>query len=192
MKVRILYFVTLLPSSIQAATWAPRSQLKDIIFSVLSLLPSDCGRGTSRVQSSTAKAPSMLHTSTSALSQSPCLNLVLLFFPAQTPALLPLAAYPFLAVGDCYCIYRELKAVQLRTLNRERAELVAEQWVKMGKVPHTEEFLIRASLTSDMGKGGLGAVHRGCVYVSNNPMQCLGFVGKGQIVAVWMIMPEMS
>jgi len=64
----------------------------------------------------------------------------------KTPALLPLAAYPFLAVGDCYCIYRELKAVQLRTLNRERAELVAEQWVKMGKVPHTEEICERETL----------------------------------------------
>lgn len=71
-----------------------------------------------------------------------CLLCRCLFMPQlnlQTPALLPLAAYPFLAVCDVYCIYRELKAVQLRTLNRERAELVAEQWVKLGKVPPTEE-----------------------------------------------------
>lgn len=62
-----------------------------------------------------------------------------LFGSLQTPALLPLAAYPFLAVCDVYCIYRELKAVQLKSLNRERAELVAEQWVKMGRVPPSEE-----------------------------------------------------
>lgn len=66
-------------------------------------------------------------------------QLNLLYLNLQAPALLPLAAYPFLAVCDVYCIYRELKAVQLRTLNRERAELVAEQWVKLGKVPPTEE-----------------------------------------------------
>lgn len=42
---------------------------------------------------------------------------------------LPLAALPFLAAGDLYSIYRELRSVHLRTMNKERAEILAEQWV---------------------------------------------------------------
>lgn len=55
------------------------------------------------------------------------------------PALLPLMAFPALAVGDLYSIYRELKAVELRTLNRERAEMIVERWVAKGAVPNAAE-----------------------------------------------------
>ena len=43
--------------------------------------------------------------------------------------LLPLIAFPVLSVIDLWCIFRELKATHLRTLNRERAEMVAERWL---------------------------------------------------------------
>ncbi len=48
------------------------------------------------------------------------------FLPAQVRHsvkwrwLLPLCAFPFLAVTDLWCIYNEVKSVQLKTLNRER------------------------------------------------------------------------
>ena len=48
---------------------------------------------------------------------------------------LPLLAFAPLACADLYCIYRELKAVQLKTINRERGEIVAELFVKHRAVP---------------------------------------------------------
>eukprot|EP00882_Tetradesmus_deserticola_P031372 GHRQ01035474.1.p1 GENE.GHRQ01035474.1~~GHRQ01035474.1.p1 ORF type:complete len:440 (+),score=177.05 GHRQ01035474.1:535-1854(+) len=48
--------------------------------------------------------------------------------------LLPLVAFPLCGIGDLFCIYHELKAVQLRSLNRERAEMVAEHWLQQGRV----------------------------------------------------------
>ncbi|KAF6251501.1 vitamin B6 photo-protection and homoeostasis-domain-containing protein [Scenedesmus sp. NREL 46B-D3] len=47
--------------------------------------------------------------------------------------LLPLVAFPLCGVADLFCIYHELKAVQLRSLNRERAEMVAEHWLSQGR-----------------------------------------------------------
>jgi hypothetical protein len=102
----------------------------------------------------------------------------------QFPALLPLCAFPFLAIGDLYAIYRpvkrqacdlggmhplfcmtlqfgwarhghtypacadpppltcccrELKSVQLKTLNTERAEMVTDAWLRTGTVPTAAE-----------------------------------------------------
>jgi len=54
---------------------------------------------------------------------------------ANARLVLPLVAFCPLAATDLYCIYRELKAVQLKTINRERGEIVAELFVKNGKVP---------------------------------------------------------
>jgi hypothetical protein len=54
---------------------------------------------------------------------------------ANARLVLPLIAFCPLAATDLYCIYRELKAVQLKTINRERGEIVAELFVKNGKVP---------------------------------------------------------
>jgi glutamate N-acetyltransferase/amino-acid N-acetyltransferase len=48
--------------------------------------------------------------------------------------LLPLVAFPLCGFADLFCIYHELKAVQLRSLNRERAEMVAEFWLSQGRV----------------------------------------------------------
>ncbi|KAJ9527004.1 hypothetical protein QJQ45_025285, partial [Haematococcus lacustris] len=61
----------------------------------------------------------------------------------KTPALLPLLAFPLLASGDLYSIYRELKSVQLCTLNRERAEIIAAAWLSERRVPLAAEARLR-------------------------------------------------
>lgn len=48
--------------------------------------------------------------------------------------LLPICAFPALAAVDLFCIFQELKATHLRTLNRERAEMVAERWLADGTI----------------------------------------------------------
>eukprot|EP00882_Tetradesmus_deserticola_P029875 GHRQ01033503.1.p1 GENE.GHRQ01033503.1~~GHRQ01033503.1.p1 ORF type:complete len:440 (+),score=220.70 GHRQ01033503.1:535-1854(+) len=60
--------------------------------------------------------------------------------------LLPLVAFPLCGIGDLFCIYHELKAVQLRSLNRERAEMVAEHWLKQGRVPSFRDISSSESL----------------------------------------------
>ena len=52
---------------------------------------------------------------------------------------LPLLALPFLIAGDLFSIYHELKAIQLRTLNKERAELIADTWLASGRIPTAQE-----------------------------------------------------
>lgn len=53
--------------------------------------------------------------------------------------LLPLFAYPILAAADLWSIYNELQAVELKMLNRERSEMLAEQWVATGRAPSAAE-----------------------------------------------------
>ena len=53
--------------------------------------------------------------------------------------LLPLLAFPLLATGDLCSIYRELKSIHLRNLNKERAEIVAEMWLDQGRIPSAAE-----------------------------------------------------
>jgi len=53
--------------------------------------------------------------------------------------LLPLLAFPLLATGDLCSIYRELKSIHLRNLNKERAEIVAEMWLEAGRIPSAAE-----------------------------------------------------
>lgn len=48
---------------------------------------------------------------------------------------LPVIAFGPLAVLDLVCIWKELKAVQLRTINKERAEIIAEMFVKEREIP---------------------------------------------------------
>ena len=60
--------------------------------------------------------------------------------------LLPLALFPLLAAADLSSIFWELKAVELKMLNRERAEMVAERWIKMGKMPLASEISREESL----------------------------------------------
>ena len=52
--------------------------------------------------------------------------------------IIPLVAFIPLATMDLYCIYRELKAVQLTTINKERAEIIADHWINHGSVPGTK------------------------------------------------------
>ena len=53
--------------------------------------------------------------------------------------LLPLLAFPMLATGDLCSIYRELKSIHLRHLNKQRAEIVAEIWLEAGHIPSAAE-----------------------------------------------------
>ena len=52
----------------------------------------------------------------------------------QLRLLLPLLTFPFLVIVDLLCIYQELKATHLSTLNRERAEILAERWLLDGLI----------------------------------------------------------
>lgn len=65
--------------------------------------------------------------------------------------------------GDLTCIWHELKAVQLRTLNRERAEMVIERWMQRGEVPDAAEVRTSACVElGEMGEGGaVGGQGRG-------------------------------
>jgi hypothetical protein len=56
---------------------------------------------------------------------------------------LPLVAFPLLAAGDLVSIYHELKAIHLRSLNHERAELIAAHWLAHRRVPSARQ--VRAS-----------------------------------------------
>lgn len=60
----------------------------------------------------------------------------------QARQLLPLMAFPLLATGDLCSIYRELKSIHLRNLNKERAEIVAEMWLEAGRIPSAAEVLV--------------------------------------------------
>lgn len=56
--------------------------------------------------------------------------------PAETARrLLPLALFPVLACGDLWAIYSELRSIHLRTLNKERAEIIVQHWLREGAVP---------------------------------------------------------
>lgn len=64
--------------------------------------------------------------------------------------LLPLLTFPFLALVDLACIYHELKATHLTTLNRERAELVAERWLVDGKIFSAKEVKLPSEPYKDV------------------------------------------
>lgn len=42
---------------------------------------------------------------------------------------LPLVSFPFLISGDIFAIHKELNSIHLRTLNKERAELLLARWI---------------------------------------------------------------
>ena len=58
--------------------------------------------------------------------------------------LLPLLSFPVLVSADLLCIYQELKATHLNTLNRERAELLAERWLLDGLIFTAKEASIES------------------------------------------------
>lgn len=55
---------------------------------------------------------------------------------------LPLIAYPVLAAADLWSIYNELKAVEFKMLNRERSEMLAEEWIATGRAPSAAEVML--------------------------------------------------
>jgi glutamate N-acetyltransferase/amino-acid N-acetyltransferase len=67
---------------------------------------------------------------------------------------LPLLSLPILGLGDLFCIYKELRSVHLRTLNRERTELIIDTWMKTRCVPgpkkvsREESFVLPEVLTA--------------------------------------------
>lgn len=60
--------------------------------------------------------------------------------------LLPLAALPILLTGDLYCIYRELRSIHLRSLNKERAEILAHHWCRHRKALSPEQVSVEERL----------------------------------------------
>ncbi len=60
--------------------------------------------------------------------------------------LLPLIAFPFLAGGDLMAISNELRSIHLRTLNKERAEIIAAEFVSTGKVATPENVSAKERL----------------------------------------------
>ena len=59
---------------------------------------------------------------------------------------LPLVALPFLAGGDLLAISHELRSIHLRTLNKERAEIIAAEWLRTGKVPSPKQVSAKERL----------------------------------------------
>mmetsp|Transcript_24956 Transcript_24956/g.69595 ORF Transcript_24956/g.69595 Transcript_24956/m.69595 type:complete len:543 (-) Transcript_24956:36-1664(-) len=59
---------------------------------------------------------------------------------------LPLLLFPLLAAGDVYSISRELKSVELKTINTQRGELIAEHWVKERSIPTQGQVATRERL----------------------------------------------
>lgn len=58
----------------------------------------------------------------------------------------PLLFFPPLAALDLWSIRRQLKAVVLRSLNKERTEIIAQQWLATGRVPTHSEVAQRERL----------------------------------------------
>ena len=52
------------------------------------------------------------------------------FVPLALQRAVPLALFPILASIDLVSIHKQLKSVQLRTVNKERAEIIAEAFVR--------------------------------------------------------------
>ena len=77
--------------------------------------------------------------------------------------IIPFVAFIPLATMDLYCIYRELKAVQLTTINKERAEIIADHWINHGSVPGTKYVSARGETirSGENGRIDAAAAHRG-------------------------------
>ena len=50
----------------------------------------------------------------------------------RSPKHIPLLLFPMLATLELLCTYQELRSVHLRSFNLERAQIVAQHWVKTG------------------------------------------------------------
>lgn len=51
--------------------------------------------------------------------------------------------FPLLAGGDLWAIRAELRSIHLRTLNKERAEIIAQHWLREGRVPTPRQVRCR-------------------------------------------------
>ncbi|KAK2080532.1 hypothetical protein QBZ16_000385 [Prototheca wickerhamii] len=80
---------------------------------------------------------------------------------------LPLALFPVLAAGDLASIYFEMKAIHLRSLNRERAEILADHWLGAGasltpaQVSRAERLLLPPRLDGSALRLSIGALEAG-------------------------------
>lgn len=80
---------------------------------------------------------------------------------------LPLALFPVLAAGDLASIYFEMKAIHLRSLNRERAEILADHWLAAGasltpaQVSRAERLLLPPRLDGSALRLSIGALEAG-------------------------------
>jgi hypothetical protein len=90
------------------------------------------------------------------ITRLPCFPLILCPCPAEASRrALPLLMFPLLAAGDLWSIYRELRSIHLRTLNKERAEIIAQHWLAEGRVPTPRQ--VRPCCPALQGGGGLSA-----------------------------------
>eukprot|EP00803_Ostreobium_quekettii_P007799 evm.model.scf_481.5 EVM.evm.TU.scf_481.5 scf_481:67877-76451(-) len=90
------------------------------------------------------------HVSTSpALASSLCLESNLADITAKTQAV-----YPVGTAVDLYATYRELKAVELRSLNCERVQMIADHWVRTGGLRSPKEISRLESLLGEPNIGG--------------------------------------
>ena len=80
--------------------------------------------------------------------------------------LLPLAVLPICGLGDLMAIYAELKSTHLRSLNRERAELLAEAWLTRRQVLTAQQVSAALYCSAPMMRRDVSArlqgVHGGC------------------------------
>mmetsp|Transcript_14306 Transcript_14306/g.24221 ORF Transcript_14306/g.24221 Transcript_14306/m.24221 type:complete len:605 (-) Transcript_14306:83-1897(-) len=61
-------------------------------------------------------------------------------------SVIPFIMYPILSFTDLYCIHKELMCVQLKTVNKERGEIIAEHWLKHGESPTFAEVASQENL----------------------------------------------
>ncbi|GAQ91071.1 DUF647 domain containing protein [Klebsormidium nitens] len=54
-------------------------------------------------------------------------------------SLIPLVTFPVIAAMDLFAIRQELKSVHLRTLNKERTEIIVDHWLRTGSVPDQKQ-----------------------------------------------------
>eukprot|EP00976_Prorocentrum_cordatum_P009264 184788-Prorocentrum_minimum.AAC.1 len=93
-------------------------------------------------------------------------NLGLAFAVALTAAVrnlpkvrttIPFVLYPILSGIDLFCIHKELKCVQLKTMNKERGEIIAEHWLQHASAPNFAEVAKQEHLflPPDLEEGSL-------------------------------------
>ncbi|KAH8954082.1 hypothetical protein BDL97_08G061300 [Sphagnum fallax] len=72
------------------------------------------------------------------LAVAVCINRFCHYHP-RLGRILPLAMFPVLALVELFAIRQQLQAVHLQTLNKERLEIIVNQWVRDSTVPTFED-----------------------------------------------------